>query len=158
MSAFKYTALMRFYGWVKIPLLAFVAPKVEVYDGKRCVISIPLGYRTKNHVNSMYFGALGIGAELSIAAAAVFAIRDKKKRIDFIFKDFKCDFLKRADGDVHFICDEIDEVLKLVDQAAESDERLEKKLKGYAIVPANKTNEPILQYELTLSMKNRSKK
>lgn len=158
MSTWKYTLLMRFYGLFKIPLLAFVAPKIKTFDGKKCVVSIPLGYRTKNHVGSMYFGALAVGAELSIAAAAVFAISEKKKKIDFIFKDFECKFLKRADGEVYFVCEEIEEVLKLVDQTALSEERLEKKLKGYAYVPGNKTGEPILEYELTLSMKNRSKK
>lgn len=157
MKIWKYTAIIRFYGLFKIPLLAFVAPKIVEFTGSRCVIKIPLGYRTKNHVNSMYFGALAIGAELSIAAAAVFAISEKKRKIDFIFKDFKCDFLKRGDGDVHFICDEIADVLSLVDLASTSSERVEKTMRGYAIVPKN-GEEHILEYVLTLSMKDRTKK
>ncbi len=155
-SYLKYTLLMRCYGLFKIPLLAFVSPTVVEFSDKRCVIKIPLGYRTQNHVKSMYFGALGIGAELSIAAAAVFVIHDRKKKVDFIFKDFQCQFLRRADGDVHFICDEIDEVLKLVDAAGASKERVEKTLKGHALVPG-KSQEPVLKYVLTLSMKNREK-
>lgn len=153
----KYTWLMRAFGWLKIPLVAFTNPKVEKFDDTTCEISIPLGYKTKNHVGSMYFGALAVGAELSIAAAAVFAIREAQQPVDFIFKDFRCEFLKRGDGRVHFHSHEVAEVKELIRQACLNPERLEKKFTGYATVPS-KSSEPILRYELTMSVKNRSKK
>ncbi len=105
----------------------------------------------------MYFGALGIGAELSIAAAAVVAISESKQKIDFIFKDFSAQYLKRGDGHVHFICEEVAVVKSLIEEAKNSSERLERKLKGYAVVPSTNPTEPIMHYELTLSVKNRSK-
>lgn len=156
-KTFRYTLLMRAFGWFKIPLVAFVRPRVVRFDEKDCVISIPLGYRTRNHVNSMYFGALAVGAELSIAAAAVFAIRESGQKIDFVFKDFKCDFLKRGDGKVCFFSHEVAQVKQLIADASQSDERLERKFTGYATVP-DKSDEPIIRYELTMSVKNRSKK
>ncbi|MFP5519463.1 MAG: DUF4442 domain-containing protein [Bdellovibrionia bacterium] len=155
MTLLKYTLFTRAFGWLKIPLVGFASPTVERFDDTHCVISIPLGYRTRNHVGSMYFGALAIGAELSIAAAAVFAIKESGKKIDFIFKDFKCEFLKRGDGDVHFFSHEVAEVKALIQKASESKERLEQKFTGYATVPG-KSNEPIIKYELTMSVKNRS--
>lgn len=106
----------------------------------------------------MYFGAMGIGAELSIAAAAVSAISESKQKIDFIFKDFSGQYLKRGDGDVHFICDEVESVKALIEEAKTNPNRLERKLKGYAIVPKTSETDPVMTYELTLSVRNRSLK
>ena len=127
-------------------------------NDKKFILKIPLGYRTKNHLNSMYFGALAIGAELSLVAPAVAAIAESKKKIDFVFKDFKCDFLKRADGDVHFVCEEIEHVIGVINESLTNPDRVERKMKGYAIVPAKSGTEPVMTYELTLSVKNRSLK
>lgn len=156
MKNLKLTAFVNLYGLLKIPLVLFVSPRVIEAGEKRMVIKIPLNYRTKNHLNSMYFGAMGIGAELSIAAAAVLAISESKQKIDFVFKDYSGQYLKRAAGDVHFICDHADEVRALIEQAKTSSERLERKLKGYAVVPKVDPADPVMTYELTLSVRNRS--
>lgn len=158
MKKLKYTAFIHLYGLLKIPLVLFVSPRVVEVGEKRFVIKIPLSYRTKNHLSSMYFGALGIGAELSIAAAAVMAITESKQKIDFVFKDFSGQYLKRADGDVHFVCDDVESVRALVEEAKVNPARIERKLKGYAIVPSVSSTEPVMTYELTLSVRNRSLK
>lgn len=158
MRNLKLTAFVNLYGLFKIPLILFVSPRVVEASEKRFVVKIPLSYRTKNHLNSMYFGAMGIGAELSIAAAAVSAISESKQKIDFIFKDFSGQYLKRGDGDVHFICDEVESVKALIEEAKTNPNRLERKLKGYAIVPKTSETDPVMTYELTLSVRNRSLK
>lgn len=152
----KLTLFVNLYGLLKIPLVLFVSPRVVEAGEKRFVLKIPLSYRTKNHLNTMYFGALGIGAELSIAAAAVVAISESKQKIDFVFKDYTGQYLKRAEGDVHFICDEVDQVRALIEESKTTPERLERKLKGYAVVPKVNPTEPVMTYELTLSVRNRS--
>lgn len=152
------TAFINLYGLLKIPLLLFVNPRVVDFGEKRFVVKIPLSYRTKNHLNSMYFGALGIGAELSVAGAAVVAITESKQKIDFVFKDYTGQYLKRADGDVHFICDEVEAVKQLIEEAKTNPNRIERKFKGYAIVPKVSETDPVMTYELTLSVKNRSLK
>ena len=155
MTLWKLNFFLKAYALLKLPLLALVNPKILELQGSRSVVKIKLAYRTQNHLNVMYFGALAIGAELSIAIKAVEAIQASGKKIDFIFKDFKSEFLKRADGHVHFICEEADLVQSLIDQALNSPNRLEKTFSGKAIVPS-KSQEPVMTYQLTLSVKNRS--
>lgn len=151
----KYNALLMFFGLFKIPLVLFIGPRVVESTPTRFVLKVPLGYRTRNHLNSMYFGALGIGAELSIAAVAAMTIHESKQKIDFVFKDYKAEYLKRADGDVYFVCEEIADVVELIEQSKTTTERIEKLLKGYAYVPS-KGEDPVMKYELTLSVRNRS--
>jgi acyl-coenzyme A thioesterase PaaI-like protein len=148
------TALINAYCVVKIPLLAFVTPRVIDMSDARSEVRIRLDRRTRNHLGVMYFGALAMGAELSIALRALTAISASKRRIDFIFKDFQCQFLKRADGHVHFICDEAGQVADLIARAAADTERHDATFNGYAIVPSN-SGEPVMKYSLTLSVRRR---
>lgn len=153
----KLTALINGIGILKLPLLAFIGPSVVELTDNRSVVKVKLGWKTRNHLNVMYFGALAMGAELSIALKCITEIQKSGQKIDFIFKDFKCNFLKRADGHVHFVCDEADGVAALIQQATQSSERLEKTFRGHAIVPSKGTDD-VMTYELTLSVRNRSKK
>ena len=57
--------------------------------------------RVKNHVGSMYFGALMAGADLAGGLAAIKYAHDKKLKLSLVFKDAKGEFLKRAEGDVY---------------------------------------------------------
>ena len=153
----KMTALVNGFSLFKIPLLAFCLPQIVECSDKKSEVKIKLGWRTRNHLNVMYFGALAIGAELSIASMALKEIRNSGKRIDFIFKDFSCRFLKRADGHVRFIFEDTKGVIELIQQAANSPDRQERTFIGSAFVEGN-LNEPVMTYQLTLSVKNRSKK
>lgn len=153
----KLTALINGFSLIKIPLLAFCGPQVVELSDEKSVVKVALKYRTKNHLRVMYFGALAMGAELSIALMAVDQIQKSGQKIDFLFKDFEARFLKRAEGDVHFVCPDAKEVKDLIEQAKTSGERLEKKFTGYALVP-KLSDEPVMTYALTLSVKNRSKR
>lgn len=152
----KLTAFINGLSLLKLPLLAFASPRVVESSDQRAVVKVPLGWRTRNHLGVMYFGALAMGAELSIALKAVQSIQKSGQRIDFLFKDFKAEFLKRADGDVHFVCEEANRVHELIQLAAGSADRHEAVFQGKAFVP-KKGSEPVMTYQLTLSVKNRSK-
>lgn len=71
-----------------------------------------------------------------------------------VFKNFQAEFLKRAEGDVHFICDQGKEISELVAQAAASDERVERQVEVIATVPTL-SDEPVARFKLTLSLKRR---
>lgn len=154
----KNNLFLSLYAWAKIPLIGFTGPRVLESSNARTVLMVPLNYRTKNHLGTMYFGALAIGAELSIAMLAVKKIQESGLRIDFLFKDFKAEFLKRAEGDVHFICDQAQTVVDQINEAKTSEERINRTMKAYAIVPSKSETEPIAEFELTLSVKRRVKK
>lgn len=100
----------------------------------------------------MYFGALAMGAELSVALMAIKGTNESKHKVSFIFKDFEAKFLKRADKGVYFTCKEADLAADLVKQAEKSTERVEKTIRGFAYTDP-KTKESILDYTLTLSLK-----
>ncbi|MBC7742085.1 MAG: DUF4442 domain-containing protein [Bdellovibrionaceae bacterium] len=154
----KENLFLSLYAWTKIPLIGFCGPRVIEANGQRTVLKVPLNFRTRNHLGAMYFGALAVGSELCIAILAVKQIQASGLKIDFLFKDYKAEFLKRAEGDVHFICEQAAVVIDQINEAKTSTERINRTMTAYAIVPSVSATEKVATFELTLSVKNRQKK
>ncbi|MEK6627125.1 MAG: DUF4442 domain-containing protein [Bdellovibrionota bacterium] len=154
---FKQSLFLSLYAWSKIPLIGFCMPRVVEMSNQKTVLKVALNYRTKNHLGAMYFGALAIGSELCIAMLAVQKIRESGLKIDFLFKDYKAEFLKRAEGDVHFICEQVQVVIDQINEAKISTERINRTMTAYAIVPSISKTDKVATFELTLSVKNRQK-
>ena len=119
----KLTWMIRIFGFSKVPMIYYCRPSVIYNDKEILEIKIPLNRRTKNHVNSMYFGALSVGADITGGFLALPAIQKSGKKINLVFKDFNARFLKRAESDVHFICKDGLAVNNLVTTAIQTQER-----------------------------------
>jgi len=151
----RQTLALRFWAFAKIRLISYVRPRVLDLTDERCEIVVPLSWRTRNHLRSMYFGALCIGADAAVALIALNASRKAGGRITVIFKDMRADFVKRAEDDVHFACDQGREILDLVEKAAASGERENLPVQVIATVPRLLGSEPVSRFTLTLSVKRR---
>lgn len=148
------TLSLRWFGLTQIPVLFYFGVSVMEISKERMVVRIPLRRRTKNHLGSMYFGALCAGADCAAGAFAMHLIKQQPKHVSLVFKDFSAEFLKRAEGDVDFCCDQGKEIAELVAQAVASDERVERQLDVVATVPSL-SDEVVARFRLTLSLKRR---
>jgi acyl-coenzyme A thioesterase PaaI-like protein len=142
-------------GFAKIPMMLYVRPVVMDISNERVVVRIPLKRRTRNHLGSMYFGALSVGADCSVGALAMHLIKQHPENISLIFRNFSAEFHKRAEGDVYFCCNRGKEISTLVAQAAASDERVELMVDVIATVP-DQGDDPVATFNLTLSLKKRT--
>jgi acyl-coenzyme A thioesterase PaaI-like protein len=159
MNAFdrlKETMKIRVFGFTKIPMIWFVAPRVIDVGVKHTEIVIPLNRRTQNHLGSMYFGALAVGADLAGGLLFMNLAAEAKLKTSFVFKDMSAQFLKRADGDVHFTCQDGQKIKTLVDLVANSPERHEAQMNIKATVPSKYGDEAVANFTLTLSVKRKS--
>ena len=143
-----------YFGLTRVPMIFYVRPSVVEITAEQVVVKVPLKRRTKNHLNSMYFGALAVGADCTAGIMAVREIRRRAEPISLVFKDIKADFLKRAEADVYFSCTQGREIAALVSRAAETDERVELPVQVTAIMP-DLSDEPVADFVLTLSLKKR---
>ena len=145
---------MWLFGLIRIPLIFFCRPRVVQITETGLEVKIKLNRRTRNHLNSMYFGILSVGADVTVGFLAFKYIRASKSRISLIFKDFKADFLKRAEGDVHFICTEGSAIRTLIQKSEETGERESMPVHVIASVPSI-SEDPIAKFILTLSIKKK---
>ena len=149
----KSTLFFKIFGFLKVPMIFYCNPKVLKISKQSVEIKISLRRKTKNHVGSMYFGALSVGADVTGGALALELIKKSKNKINILFKDFKADFLKRAEGDVHFVCNDGELIENMIKETEISKKRINKPIYITAFVPTKFKEEPVAKFILTLSLK-----
>ncbi len=154
-TLWKSTLWLRAFALWKIPLIAAVRPRVLSLDDRECIIRIPLNHYNRNHLRSLYFGALCIGADLAGGLIIMDMIRRRRSRVAFLFKDFHADFHKRAEGATIFTCRDGDMLAGLLEEAERTGERVSGTVRVTATCPDKLGDEPVAEFRLTISMKKR---
>jgi hypothetical protein len=142
--------LLFLLSYFKIPLIGFVRPKLKVLNEEECSIMIPLRRRSKNHLNSMYFGALAIGADLSGGLHAFYFSECRNLKIALAFKDVNATFLKRAESDILFKSVDGALIKSALDESMNSGNRINQPI---SIKAMNTTDELVAEFVLTVSIK-----
>tara|TARA_R110002050_G_scaffold204327_3_gene339768 strand:- start:6121 stop:6567 length:447 start_codon:yes stop_codon:yes gene_type:complete len=143
------------FGFFKIPLIGFINPKLVELTDKRMVVRVPLRRKTKNHLGSMYFGALSIGADLAGAFQAFHIADNRKSKISLAFKDFKADFLRRPESDVFFISEAGQQIEAMVDETIQTKERVTQGIRVDAVINYPENPEVVAEFTLGLSVKDK---
>jgi acyl-coenzyme A thioesterase PaaI-like protein len=148
----KETAFLRLVS-LRIPSLLFLGPRVLELDDQGCAVKIPLDFRTKNHLGSLYVGVLCAGADLASGLNAAWLIFRKHRKVKLSFKDLNAQFLKRADGDVVFRSRDGARVREAIEQADATGERVTLPIEVVATVPKKYGEEPVARFTMGLSLK-----
>ena len=150
---FKTNLFIRYFGFLKVPLIFYCKPRIIAISEDSVTLKIPLLRRNKNHVGSMYIGALAVGADLTSAILALNLVKKSKIKIIPIFKDLNARFLKRAEGDVHFVCNEGNIIKSMIKDVIDKKTRVNQSINVIAYVPDKLGDEPVAEFSLTLSIK-----
>lgn len=153
---FKETLFVRLWSLQNVWLLFLVRPNIVEINENRCVVKVPLNWLTRRRdIRAMYLGTLCMGADVAAGLICFHIVAKRNERVSFIFKDLHADFLKRAEGDVHFTNDDGPLVQELIKRALASGEREEATVRVTATVPSKLGNEAVAQFALTLSIKRK---
>ena len=151
------TTMVRFWALQNVFFLWLSSPKVVDLTDDRCVVKVPLNWITRRRdIHAMYLGTLCMGADVAAGLISFKLANESKARVNFIFKDIKGEFLKRAEGDVLFTNNDGKVVQELMRRALETGERQEATVHVTATVPEKLGDEAVARFELTLSVKRKS--
>jgi acyl-coenzyme A thioesterase PaaI-like protein len=137
-------------GFFKIPLVGFIKPKLISIDENKVRVKINLRRRTKNHLNSMYFGALAVGADVAGGIHVFYFAELSNLKVSFAFKGMKADFIKRAESDVVFESNQGELVRKAINLSEETGERVNETIN---VIARDKNQEIVATFELIVSVK-----
>jgi acyl-coenzyme A thioesterase PaaI-like protein len=137
-------------GIFKIPLLAFTKPRLISVSDEEVRVRIRLRRRTKNHLNSMYFGALAVGADVAGGIHAFYFSEKIGKKVSFAFKSMQAEFLKRAESDVTFVCTSGKIIQAAVEESFTKKERINQQVEVLAF---NTTDEIVARFVLEISVR-----
>ena len=150
---FKHNLFLWFFGLTKVRMILFCRPKIVDIADEKVVLYIPLNKQTRNHIKSMYIGTMTVGADLVTGLTAMLSIRRSKRKIILIFKDLNATFLKRAEGDTYFTCNDVKKIESAVRKVIASKDRVNINIPIIATVPEKCGTEPVAEFNITLSMK-----
>ena len=151
------TAMVRLWALQNVFFLWLASPKIVELTDERCVVRVPLNWRTRRRdIHAMYLGTLCMGADVAAGLIAFKLVRERNLRVNFLFKDMKAEFLKRAEGPVYFTNNEGPMIQDLLQRALETGERQEATVPVIATVPSKLGDEPVARFTLTLSLKKKS--
>lgn len=144
------------FAFTKVPLIWLCRPKILAIDDDQVVIRIPLRRRTKNHLSSMYFGVLAVGADVAGGFLAMSKAKDSNKSISLAFKSVEAQFLKRPEADVVFTCADGKLIDQVLEESSRTGERVNQSVRIVATCPSINGDEPMAEFKLMLSIKTRS--
>lgn len=153
LDRFKANLGLRVFGWLKVPMIFWTRASVTELTDERCVVTIPLKRRNRNHLGSMYFGALAVGADCAGGLLAMHWIRRIDPRVSLVFKDFRADFLRRPEGDVTFTSEDGARMRALVERAVATGERHHDTVTVVARCPDRSGDEAVAEFALTISVR-----
>jgi acyl-coenzyme A thioesterase PaaI-like protein len=137
-------------GLVKIPMIGSVRPSLIELSDEKVAVKIKFRRRTKNHLNSMYFGALAIGADVAGGIHAFYFVEKLNKKASFAFKSIHAEFLKRAETDVIFECNEGAKIEAIIAESLEKQIRINQLVRVEA---KNLSNEIVATFDMEISVK-----
>lgn len=92
-----------YFGRAKVAMIGYLHPKLITMNERDLVVRIRLNRRSRNHLNSMYFGALAVGADLAGGFHGIYHADLAQCKISLAFKSFQAQFLQRPESDVYFV-------------------------------------------------------
>ncbi len=147
----------KFFLWYfcrfKVPLLGYLRPKIICLKDESLIIRIPLCRRSKNHLHSMYFAALAAGADLAAGLYGFYFSKLMDVPVSLAFKSFQAQFLKRAEDDVYFICEQGERVKTMIEESLASQKRINQSIHVQGFVNYPENPELVAEFTLELSIK-----
>lgn len=150
MTIGKMRWLIFLLGKLKIPMIGYLNPKLMVLNDEMVDVRIKLRRRSKNHLKSMYFGSLAVGADLAAGIHAFYFAENMGKKVNFAFKSMEGQFLKRAETDIHFRMNDGLRVKNIIEEAYSTQERINKMVHVDAV---DLNNEIVAQFKMEISVR-----
>ncbi|CAM2823178.1 PaaI family thioesterase [Legionella worsleiensis] len=151
LTRFKF--FLWYFGCFKVAMIGYLKPRLITLTDQDIVICLPLRRRSRNHLKSMYFGALAVGADLASGLHGFYHAEQAQCKPSLVFKSFKAQFLKRPESDVYFVCTEGDVVKKMIADSQASGERINKPISVKAYTHYLTQPEEVADFILELSIK-----
>jgi len=154
MSRFtRFKFFLWYFGVFKVAMIGYLKPLLIKLTEQEIVIRLRLNRRSRNHLHSMYFGALAVGADLAGGLHGFYHADLAQCKMSLVFKSFQAQFLKRPESDVFFVCSMGDTVKAMINESKASGERINKPISIKAYTNYFSDPEEVADFILELSIK-----
>ena len=149
----RFKCFMWYFGCFKVPLIGYLHPRLLTLTDQEIVLKLRLTRRSKNHLHSMYFGALAVGADLAGGLHGFYHARQADVKVSLAFKSFQAQFLKRPESDVYFVCTMGETVKDMIAESQKTGVRINKPITIRAYTNYLQQADEVASFVLELSLK-----
>jgi len=141
------------FGHFQVRMIGYLRPKIIEINDQKLVVKIALNRRSRNHLRSMYFGALAVGADVAGGFHGFYHAEKEKLNVSLVFKSFRAQFLRRPEHDVYFVSNMGDTVAEMLERSKGSGERQNEMIRIDAFTGYPNQSEKVAEFDLELSIK-----
>ena len=149
----RFTLFLKYFGWFKVAMIGYLRPKIITLTSQTIIVKIPLNRRSKNHLNSMYFGALAVGADIAGGLHGFYHADKMNRNISLAFKTFQAHFLSRPESDVYFVSEMGNTVHKMLITSQQQQKRINQAITVTAYTDYQNEKKKVATFTLELSIK-----
>lgn len=149
----RFKLFLWYFSHFKVAMIGYLKPRLITVTDEQLVVRMPLNRRSRNHLNSMYFGALCVGADLAGGFHGFYHADKANCKVRLAFKSFKAQFLKRPESDVYFVSNDGNIVKQMIGESAATGERINKMISIKAYTDYLNQPEEVADFILELSLK-----
>lgn len=140
----------RLYLFAKLPSAFFSGVRIVVAEEKKCVVSVPYKWFSKNPFRSTYFACLSMAAEMSTGVLAMAHLYKRIPPVSLLVTRVRGEFVKKATGRTHFTCEDGLLIKQTIEDTIKSREARTITTRSYG---RNTTGEIVAQFDITWSFK-----
>ncbi|WP_058533071.1 PaaI family thioesterase [Legionella saoudiensis] len=152
-SKLRFKLFFWYFCHFKVAMIGYLKPKLIKIDEEEIVICLPLRRRSRNHLNSMYFGALSVGADLAGGIHGFYHAELAQCKVSLVFKSFQAQFLRRPESDVYFVCTDGAQVKAMLEETQRTKERVNRPISIGAYTDYPGLTNKVADFTLELSVK-----
>ena len=102
----KHPIKFRIFLLSKLPNAWFAGLRVRDIDERKCVVSVPYKWFTRNPFRSTYFACLSMAAEMSTGALAMAHLYKRKPSVSMLVVKVESEYFKKTTGLTVFTCED----------------------------------------------------
>jgi hypothetical protein len=138
----------------KLPSAYFTGVRVKEVDEKKCIVTVPYKWFSKNPFRSTYFASLAMAAEMSTGSLSMAHLYKRKPSVSMLLVKLEAEYFKKATGKTSFICEDGELIQKTIEESIATGEARSVRARSTG---TNKEGEKVAEFFITWSFKARTK-
>ncbi|MCC7400756.1 MAG: DUF4442 domain-containing protein [Chitinophagaceae bacterium] len=146
----KHPVKFRLFLLLKLPSAYFSGVRIKEVSEKKCEVTVPYKWFSKNPFRSTYFACLSMAAEMSTGALSLLHLYKRIPAVSMLVIRVESDYYKKATGKTIFLCEAGDQIRQAIELAVVSGEAQVLKVRS---IGRNEAGEKIAEFFITWSFK-----
>ncbi len=151
-SLMKHPLKFRLFLLTKLPSAYFAGVRVREVDEKKCVVTVPYKWFSKNPFRSTYFACLAMAAEMSTGALALTHLYKRKPAVSMLVVKVEGEYFKKAADTTRFVCVDGELIRQTIEDSIASGEAKSIRARSTG---TNEKGELVAEFFITWSFKAR---